>query len=169
MQELDTQGAYFAPFDVQITSFIDQHRGMLAASLEGLTEEEARRLLVPSKTTLLGLVKHAAFVERVWVGEAVTGASRAELGIPATPDASFDLQESDTIESVLADYAVKVTQSRKAVAAMDGDTLLPGNRRGPLPLRWVRQHVLRDLAQHCGHADILRELILGAARSQPQN
>ncbi|MFF3036694.1 DinB family protein [Arthrobacter citreus] len=151
-----------------MSTFIDEHRSMLAASLDGLTEEEARLQLVPTKTTLLGLVKHAAFVERVWFCEAVTGASRAELGIPATPDESFDLQESDTIESVLADYAVAVTQSRKAVAAMDGDTLLPGNRRGPLPLRWVQQHVLRELAQHCGHADILRELIL-AARSQPQN
>jgi hypothetical protein len=35
-----------------------------------------------------------------------------------------------------------------------------GNRRGPLPLRWVYLHVLRELAQHCGHADILREQIL---------
>ncbi len=140
---------------------------MLAASLDGLTEEEARRRLVPSKTTLLGLVKHAAFVERVWFGEAVTGASRTELSIPATPDESFDLQETDAIESVLADYAVAVAQSRQAVAGMDGDTLLPGNRRGPLPLRWIQQHMLRELSQHCGHADILRELTL-AARSRRQ-
>lgn len=163
----DSRDTYFAPFDAQIGSFIDQHRTMLAASLGGLTEEEARRRLVPSKTTLLGLVKHAAFVERVWFGEAVTGESRAELGIPATPDESFDLEEADTIESVLGDYAVAVAQSRQAAAGMDGDTLLPGNRRGPLPLRWVQQHMLRELAQHCGHADILRELIL-AARSQAQ-
>ena len=140
---------------------------MLAASLEGLTEEEARRRLVQSKSTLLGLVKHATFVERVWFGGAVTGASRAALGIPATPDESFDLQESDTIESVLEDYAVAAAQSRRAVAGTYGDTVLPGNRRGPLPLRWVQQHMLREVAQHCGHADILRELILGA-RSRPQ-
>jgi Protein of unknown function (DUF664) len=31
---------------------------------------------------------------------------------------------------------------------------------GPLPLRWVYFHVLRELAQHGGHADILREQIL---------
>ena len=35
-----------------------------------------------------------------------------------------------------------------------------GNRRGPLPLRWVYLHILRELAQHCGHADILREQTL---------
>ncbi len=35
-----------------------------------------------------------------------------------------------------------------------------GDRRGPLPLRWVYLHMLRELAQHCGHADILREQLL---------
>nr|WP_318242121.1 DinB family protein [Arthrobacter gallicola] len=153
---------HHAPFDVQIGTFIDQHRSMLAASLDGLTEDEVRRKVVPSKTTLLGLVKHAAFVERVWFGEAVTGAARAGLGIPETPDESFDLAETDTIESVLADYARAVELSRQAVAGLDGDSLLSGNRRGPLPLRWVQQHLLRELAQHCGHADILREMVLDA-------
>jgi len=39
---------------------------------------------------------------------------------------------------------------------------LPACAEGPLPLRWVYLHVLREFAQHCGHADILREQILSA-------
>lgn len=50
--------------------------------------------------------------------------------------------------------------SREAVAALQLGDLVHGNRRGPLPLRWVYLHVLRELAQHCGHADILREQLL---------
>ena len=42
------------------------------------------------------------------------------------------------------------------------DDVITGNRRGPLPLRWVLLHVLRELAQHCGHAEILREQVLAA-------
>jgi Protein of unknown function (DUF664) len=38
--------------------------------------------------------------------------------------------------------------------------VLTGHFLGPLPLRWVYLHVLREFAQHCGHADILREQIL---------
>jgi len=57
----------------------------LAHVLDGLTEEQARRSLVPSRTTLLGLVKHATFVEKVWFDEAIACRSRAEIGIPATP------------------------------------------------------------------------------------
>ncbi|KPN19424.1 DinB family protein [Arthrobacter sp. Edens01] len=167
MHEPDHQDTYFAPVDEQLGRFVDQHRSMLAHCLEGLTEDEARRRLVPSKTTLLGLVKHATFVERVWFGEAATGASRAELGIPETPDESFNLTETDTIESVLDVYTRAVELSRRAVEGLNGDDLLPGNRRGPLPLRWVQQHMLRELAQHCGHADILRELIMAARTTRP--
>ena len=50
----------------QFESFLDEHREALRGCLDGLTEEQARRSLVPSRTTLLGLVRHATFVERVW-------------------------------------------------------------------------------------------------------
>jgi hypothetical protein len=41
-----------------------------------------------------------------------------------------------------------------------------GHRFGPLPLRWIYLHALREFAQHCGHADILREQILSAGYSR---
>jgi len=145
------------PAKVQFEAFLDQHRAMLNACLGGLTEQQARRQLVPSKTTLLGLVKHATFVEKVWFAEAVTGRSRADLGIQVGPDESFDLDAGDTITSIQQAHTAACLSSRQAVAALDLDDLVQGNRRGPLPLGWVYMHVLRELAQHCGHADILRE------------
>ncbi|MDG6106699.1 DinB family protein [Dactylosporangium aurantiacum] len=151
---------YHAPIRAQLEAFIDEHRAALAASLDGLTEEQARRSLVPSRTTLLGLVKHATFVEQVWFDEAVTARSRARIGIPETPDDSFVLTDADTIASVRQAYRAACDASRRATAPLGLDDLLPGNRRGPLPLRWVYLHVLRELAQHCGHADILREQVL---------
>lgn len=108
-------------------------------------------------------MKHAIFVEKVWFGEAVAGGSRAELGIEGTPDESFVLEESDTIESVRRRHRDACETSRQAAADLGLDTLVHGNRRGPLPVRWVYLHVLRELAQHCGHADILREQILAAS------
>ena len=53
------------PLRVQFEAFLDEHRRALGKCLDGLTEEQARRSLVPSRTTLLGLVKHATFVEKV--------------------------------------------------------------------------------------------------------
>jgi len=147
------------PARAQFEAFIDEHRRQLNGCLDGLTEEQARRSLVPSLTTLLGLVKHATFVEKVWFDEAVTGRSRAEIGLPPTPDESFILHDGDTVAAIRQAHREACEASRRATASMGLDDILPGNRRGPLPLRWVYLHVLRELAQHCGHADILREQI----------
>ena len=148
------------PARVQFEAFLDEHRAELNGCLDGLTEEQARRSLVPSRTTLLGLVKHATFVEKVWFDQAITGRPRAEIGIPNTPDESFILQPDDTIATIRQAHREACESSRRAASALQLDDLLPGNRRGPLPLRWVYLHVLRELAQHCGHADILREQLL---------
>jgi hypothetical protein len=148
------------PAQAQFEVFLDEHRAELNGCLDGLTEEQARRSLVPSRTTLLGLVKHAVFVEKVWFDEAITCRSRAEIGIPQTPDESFILQPGDTIATLQQAHFDACESSRLAASSLRLDDLVHGNRRGPLPLRWVYMHMLRELAQHCGHADILREQLL---------
>src|ERR1035441_10972460 len=85
------------PARAQFEAFLDEHRSQLNRCLDGLTEEQARQSLVPSRTTLLGLVKHGTFVEKVWFDEAVTCRAPAEIGIPATPDESFILPRADTL------------------------------------------------------------------------
>jgi hypothetical protein len=147
------------PARVQFEAFLNEHRSMLNSSLDGLSEEQARRSLVQSRTTLLGLVKHVTFVEKVWFDEAITCRPRAEIGIPATPDESFILDDRDTIATVQQAHREACEASRRATSILELDDVVRGNRRGPLPLRWVYLHMLRELAQHCGHADILREQI----------
>ncbi|WP_405474863.1 DinB family protein [Paenarthrobacter ilicis] len=146
---------------IQFDTFLNEHRRALNECLDDLTEEQARRRLVASRTTLLGLVKHVTFVERVWFDEAITCRSRADIGIPATPDESFILDDGDTIASIQKAHAEACEASRRAASPLALDDLVLGNRRGPLPLRWVYLHMLRELAQHCGHADILREQVTG--------
>jgi len=152
------------PARVQFEAFLDEHRSALNRCLDGLTEEQARRSLVPSRTTLLGLVKHATFLEKVWFDEAVTGRSRAEIGIPEISDESFILHDDDTIATVQQAHREACESSRHATSSLGLDDKVYGYRRGPLPLRWVYLHVLRELAQHGGHADILREQILNGQR-----
>ena len=148
------------PARSQFEAVLDEHRSELNGCLDGLTAEQARRSLVPSRTTLLGLVKHATFVEKVWFDEAITCRPRAEIGIPASPDESFILDDNDTIATVRQAHREACEFSRRATESLGLDDIVRGNRRGPLPLRWVYLHVLRELAQHCGHADILREQLL---------
>jgi hypothetical protein len=152
------------PARVQFEAFLDEHRAALNGCLDDLTEEQVRRSMVPSRTTLLGLVKHATFVEKVWFDEAIACRSRTAIGIPATPDESFILDDGDTIAGIQTAHQEACEASRRAASALGLDDLLHGNRRGPLPLRWVYLHMLRELAQHCGHADILREQLINGQR-----
>src|SRR3982074_149720 len=102
------------PAGAQFEMFLDEHRSALNGCLDGLSEEQVRRSLVPSRTTLLGLVKHATFVEKVWFDEAVTCRSRADIGIPATPDESFILDDDETIASVQQAHREACEASRRA-------------------------------------------------------
>jgi hypothetical protein len=148
----------------RVEELIDGYRSALHDSLDGLTEEEARRRLVPSATTLLGLVKHVTFVEGVWFDQAVTGRSYEDIGIPRSVDASFRLRRSDTIASVQAAYRDRWEVSRRHLAERGSDEIVDG--RGERPVWALQLQVLRELAQHAGHADILREQVL-AGRDQP--
>ena len=142
----------------RIDELVDGYRVALHDSLNDLTEDEARRRLVPSMTTLLGLVTHATFVEGVWFDQAITGRSYAEIGIASTVDGSFTLRPGDTIATVQAAYRDRWEASRTNLAGLRSDDVVDG--RGPRPVWSLRLQVLRELAQHAGHAEILREQIL---------
>ena len=142
----------------RIEELLEEYRDTLRASLDGLSEEEARRRLVPSKTTLLGLVKHVTYVEGVWFDQAITGRTYREIGIATTPDRSFTRTKADTIERILDAHARRADASREALSGLDLDAVVDG--RGERPVWALLLQVLRELAQHAGHADILREQIL---------
>ena len=158
----DTEAAWQTDERKMLDAFLDDYRAELRSTLDGLTDEQARRSLVPSLTTLLGLVKHASFVELAWFDEAITFRPRADFGFASSVDESFTLTEDDTITSVLERYDAVCEASRQRIAPMSLDDLVLGNRRGPISLRWVIIHCIAELAQHAGHADILREQVLAA-------
>ncbi len=155
-------GVLVAEERTTLEAFLDEQRAQLAAAVDGLSDEQARRRLVPSLTTPLGLLRHAAFVERVWFLVALGGRTRAEVGIPETVDESFALDDEDTVAGALADFRRACAESRELAAAYDLDDLALHNRRGPLTLRWIYVHLIEEYARHAGHADILREQILAA-------
>ena len=142
----------------RLDELLDGYRAALHDSLDGLTEEQVRRRLLPSKTTLLGLLKHVTYVEGVWFAQAVTGRSYRQIGIASTPDRSFTLARSDTIGSIRAAHRARCAASRRTLAQLALDEIVTG--RGERPVWALYVQVLRELAQHAGHADILRELLL---------
>jgi len=146
----------------QLEAFVHDNRRELLAVLDGLSEEQARRRLVPSLTCPLALVKHAVFVEQVWFHVSLAGRTRAEVGLPEAAEDSWVLTDDDTIASVSAAYRAACAEADAYAAAYDLDDLALHNRRGPLTLRWIYVHLVEELARHAGHGDILREQVLAA-------
>jgi hypothetical protein len=137
---------------------LDQYGELLAASLDGLSEDEAACIVFPDRPSILGVVRHTAFVQGVWFGEAVTGASRASLGIPTQTAASWKTRKSDSIASVRADL-VRVTEIARAnLAPLDLDDVVTG--RGEHSVRSLLVHTLSELAWNTGQTDILRAALL---------
>jgi hypothetical protein len=148
-----------------LESMLDVQRQEVAGLLAEIDDSAARARLVPSRTTVLGLVKHATFVEKVWFHSRVAGVPRADLGLPETPDESFELEPEDTVDSVRRVYLEACTRSREVAAGHDLDEQFAW-RRGPVSLRFIYGHMIAELARHAGHGDILVEqLKAGAAQS----
>ena len=105
-----------ADLRARVDELLDEYRLSLHNSLDGLTDEEAKLRLVPSKTTLLGLVKHVTYVEGVWFDQAISGRTYADIGIASTPAKSFTLTKDDTIASVQEVYRRRCELSRRTVA-----------------------------------------------------
>ena len=146
-----------------LSAFLDRYRETIVWKLEGVSTAEASRRLVPSASTLLGIVKHLAYVERSWfqlrfAGETVTFPWTKD---EADKDLDFRIDPGDTIENITAFYQQEIARSRAIVGPASLDDLAR-NMENPRSLRWIMIHMIEETARHAGHADILRELTDGA-------
>ena len=138
-----------------LLAFLDYLRTSVDRKLDHVSDDDARRPLVASGTTLLGLVKHLAFVEVYWAQRRFAGSDISLRGD------GFELDPADTVVSVRAAYAEAGRQTDAIVTACpDLDRPLARGRHG-LTLRWMLAHLVEETARHAGHVDILRELVDG--------
>ena len=146
-----------------LEGFLEYHRRVLGGKLRGLSEEDARRRLVPSLTTPLGLVSHAAAVERNWFQHHLAGKPREEIaGNARGDDPSWDVGPAATIDGVIAEFESACATSRQIAAGFTLDQRVPHDQLGQVSLRFIYMNIICEHARHAGHADILREQIDGA-------
>ena len=83
---------------------LDRHRDAILWKLEGLSDTDARKVMLPSGTSLLGLVKHLAAVEYSWFCQTF-GREAEELPfVEEDPDADLRVEPGETTEDILAFY-----------------------------------------------------------------
>ncbi|NBE52432.1 DinB family protein [Streptomyces boluensis] len=145
---------------------LERHRDVVIWKVSGLDEEQARRPLTPSGTSLLTLVKHLACVEYGWF---CTTFDRPTEPLPdAYAGEDMRIAPGETTEDVLAFYGRARAAANSVVADTELDALGTSWPGPPVSLRWVLIHMVEETARHAGHMDIVRELIDGAVGDHPK-
>ncbi|MDQ6857216.1 MAG: DinB family protein [Candidatus Dormibacteraeota bacterium] len=146
-----------------LSAFLDWYRDNLERKVERLDRDALTRRLVPSMTTLLGIVKHLAYVERGWFQNTFLGLDLYRPPRNAQDDGEFRIEDHETVEAIIDLYRREVARSREIVAAASLEDHAQREDRRHFTLRWIMVHMLEETARHVGHADILREQTDGAA------
>ena len=140
---------------------LQSHRDVMLWKLEGLTDEEQRRVLVPSGTTLVGLVKHLANAEYGWFCETFGRPTEPLTDISDDVEADMRAAPGETTGQITDFYRRSWTATDAAVRELGLDATGTSYAGTTVTMRWVLVHMIEDTVRHAGHADILRELIDG--------
>ncbi|GIH67179.1 DinB family protein [Microbispora siamensis] len=150
--------------------YLQAARDALLWKLDGLSEYEIRRPLTPTGTNLLGLVKHLAGVEAGYFGETFGWPFGEPL--PWTADDAEDNADmwatADESRDDIVGLYRRVWQHADttiATLALDatGRVRWWPDERSEVTLHQILVHVIAETNRHAGHADIVRELVDGAA------
>ncbi len=142
---------------------LDRHRDVIRWKLQGLDDEQVRRPMTPSGTSMLGLVKHLAAVEYGWFCETFgREVPKFSFDVDADPDSDMRAEPDETTESILTFYRDACAAADEVIAAEPLDAVGTSWAGEQVSMRWVLIHMVEETARHAGHMDILRELIDGA-------
>jgi Protein of unknown function (DUF664) len=147
-----------------LEGFLDWYRAVVERKVDGLTLDDAKRVMTPTGMSALGVLKHLGWVERGWFRETFAGEDVEAIDMDGDNSAEFAIRSDDTVESVLAFYRSEVEQSRRVssdAASLEALSAKETNYRERVSLRWIMIHMLEETARHAGHLDLMREDIDG--------
>jgi uncharacterized damage-inducible protein DinB len=156
--------------------YLQVAREAMLWKLDGLSEYDVRRPMVPTGTNLLGLVKHLASVELGYFGETF-GRPFSErlpwLEEGAEPNADMWATPDESRAEIIGLYHRAWAHSDATIGALALDAIgqvpwWPPERR-EVTLHRILVHMIAETDRHAGQADIVRELIDGATGLRQDN
>ncbi len=160
----------------ELKYYLQRAREALVWKLDGLSEYDIRRPLVPTGTNLLGLVKHTAGTESGYFGFVFDRPFPEPL--PWTEEdaeANSDMWATadESRDGIVGLYRRVWEHSDATIDALELDSpgRVPwwGEERGNVTLQLILVHMIAETNRHCGHADIVRELIDGGTGLSSRN
>ena len=145
-----------------LEGYVRFQRRTLLNICAGLTSEQlASKPLPTTNLSLLGLVRHLAKVERIWLrirvgGEDIEPLFHADLG----KDYDFEHIDAADAPAAFETYLEECRLGDEAAANASFDDTVEW-RAGIWSVRMVYVHMIGEYARHNGHADLLRQAIDG--------
>jgi hypothetical protein len=146
--------------------YLQTARQAVVWKLEGLSEYDVRRPLVPSGTNLLGLVKHLTCGELGYFGpvfDRPMGQPNVWFTEGVADNDDLFARSDEPREDVIAGYHRAWAVADETIKALDLDSpgTVPWWGDQPVTLGHVMVHMTTETCRHAGHADLARELIDG--------
>ena len=154
----------------ELHRYLKGGREALLWKLDSLPEYDIRRPMTPTGTNLLGMVKHVASVEIGYFGDTFGRPFPDPLpwmDEAAEPNADMWATPDESREQITSLYQQSWVHADATIADLGLDTI--GNvpwwpdDRSEVTLHHILIHMVAETHRHAGHADIVRELIDGAA------
>lgn len=147
---------------------LDDQRQHVLGILEGLSDEQLRRPVLPSGWSCLGMVKHLALgVEHYWFRCIVAGESLDFFALNSLDNnRDWDVGAKETGAEVFNLYRDEIQRSNAIVMRTPLETA-PAQRDDwwgtwEIPdLEYLMFHLITETACHAGHLDAARELLDG--------
>ncbi|MHA7208118.1 DinB family protein [Arthrobacter sp. MDT1-65] len=144
-----------------LTGFLDYLRATVVLKARGLSDADGARRILPPPTTASGIVRHLARVERSWFHDDIDGDTDGPWARSRRDRAwEFGVTAEDSLDDILLDYAEACAESRQVLAGHGLDDPCLGTSKEH-NVRWVLVHMIEETARHCGHLDVIRELLDG--------
>jgi uncharacterized damage-inducible protein DinB len=156
--------------------YLQAGREALLWKLQGLSDYDVRRPLVPTGTNLLGLVKHVASVELGYFGATFGRPSNEPLPWfedGAEPNADMWATAEESREAIIGLYHRSWAHADATIEALPleatGQVPWWPQERREVTLHRILVHMIAETHRHAGHADLVRELVDGAAGLRADN
>jgi hypothetical protein len=160
----------------RLKNYLQQARDVMLWKLEGVSEYDIRRPMVPTGTNLLGLVKHVATVDAGYFGETFGRpfpGGFAWNSDDAEPSSDLWATADESREFIVDLYQRVWKHSDETIDMLDLDALgtVPwwSPETATTSLHRIMVHMIAETNRHAGHADILRELIDGSVGHRAEN
>ena len=141
---------------------LQRHRDVVLWKIEGLDDDQLRRQMTPSGTSLLGIVKHLAAVEYGWFCSTFGREMEPMPFDEEAPEADLRIAPGETTTDIVDFYNRACSAADVVIGEVGLEELGDAWFGEQVSMRWVLIHMVEETARHAGHMDILRELTDGA-------